>query len=120
MPTSIILPFSDLEIAGHIQLFTIGSNQEQWMDVNDMEAKISVRSARANLQGLGGVLTNTLLNIALENQIPGIVESNSEALNVGIRNAVLPFANGELNFLTVMEFLELLTSGDGIGGGTCP
>jgi hypothetical protein len=110
----------DLTIKGFVQLAGMVVNQETWMDINNIEALISVQSARANLQGLGGILTNTLLNIALETQIPGIVASNSESLNVGIRNAIMPFGNGELNFLTVMDLLELIANGGGIGGGTCP
>jgi hypothetical protein len=115
-----LFPSLDLTIEGHIQLTTIASNQETWMDINDMQAKVSVQSARANLQGLGGFLTNTLLNIALENQIPGIVESSSADLNVGIRNAVLPFGNGRLNFLTPMDLIDMIVNGDGGIGGTCP
>jgi hypothetical protein len=56
----------------------------------------------------------------LENQIPGVFEQNKQDLTIGIRNAVMPMANGQLNFLTINDLIDLIGSEEGIGGGeTC-
>jgi hypothetical protein len=66
---------------------------------------------------LGGRLTNPLLNMVLERQIPGIVRDNAEAITQAISDTVIPAANKELNTMTLLDLVNLINGGGGGGGG---